>query len=104
MFYNPEECIADIKKLIRVHKANQPVKIEMPSDSELESNARDILLTHTQPYVKAYAKVDTILELLDLSFYFRNNFYFRQNPVKESRSSGLSIVHRQFACVSMSKK
>lgn len=56
IFYNPDECIEDIKKLIRVHKANQPIKVEMPSDSELQANARDILLTHTQPYVKAYAK------------------------------------------------
>lgn len=56
MFYNPEECIADIKKLIRVHKANQPIKVEMPSEEELEANARDILLAHTQPYAKAYAK------------------------------------------------
>jgi hypothetical protein len=57
MFYNPDDCIEDIKRLIRVHKANQPVKVEMPSDEELKSNARDILLTHTQPYAKAYAKV-----------------------------------------------
>ncbi|KAI6189736.1 Transmembrane protein C9orf91-like protein [Aphelenchoides bicaudatus] len=35
MFYDPADCIADIKKLIRVHKANQPVKIEMPSEEEV---------------------------------------------------------------------
>jgi hypothetical protein len=57
MFYNPSDCIADIKKLIRVHKANQPIKTEMPPEEELESSARDMLLNNTQPYVKAYAKV-----------------------------------------------
>ncbi|KAI6213737.1 hypothetical protein M3Y94_00186700 [Aphelenchoides besseyi] len=56
IYYDLTDCVTDVKKLIRVHKANQPVKTEMPSEEELESNARDILLQNTQPYVKAYAK------------------------------------------------
>ncbi|KAI6239242.1 Transmembrane protein C9orf91-like protein [Aphelenchoides fujianensis] len=56
IYYTFDDCIADVKKLIRVNKANQPAKTEMPAEEELEAQAREILLNHAQEYVKAYAK------------------------------------------------
>ncbi|KAI6216414.1 hypothetical protein M3Y99_01822200 [Aphelenchoides fujianensis] len=48
IYYNFDDCIADVKKLIRVNKANQPTKREMPAEEELEAQAREILLNHAQ--------------------------------------------------------
>ncbi|CAD5231346.1 unnamed protein product [Bursaphelenchus xylophilus] len=56
MYYDVRECQHDIKKCIRVHLVNQPVKQEIPAESELDSQAREFIVEHSQAYIKAYAK------------------------------------------------
>ncbi|CAD5223888.1 unnamed protein product [Bursaphelenchus okinawaensis] len=56
MYYDVKECQDDIKRVVRVHLANAPVKQEMPPEADLDAQAREFIVEHSQPYIKAYAK------------------------------------------------
>lgn len=53
--YNLNECHTETMKLIRIHNANQPIKIDI-EEASLDKLATKYLIKHTQEYMKALFK------------------------------------------------
>ncbi|KAH7697430.1 Protein C26B9.1 b [Aphelenchoides avenae] len=55
IFYEAAGCVDDIERLLRVQNASDS-RANPKTDAQLKEAARELLLDHTQAYVKAYMK------------------------------------------------